>query len=83
MRKETIVTGKTVEDALLVAAKELGASVEDLETPPSSDPKDRRAFSLRAARSFVRRQAPFSQERPTPSSRYRGHFPRAYARRRP
>lgn len=31
MRKETIVTGKTVEEALSVAAAELGAPVEDLE----------------------------------------------------
>ena len=39
MRKETIVTGKTVEDALLVAAKELGASVEDLEYTVLEEPK--------------------------------------------
>ena len=31
MKKETIVTGKTVEEALLVAANEFGANVEDLE----------------------------------------------------
>jgi spoIIIJ-associated protein len=39
MRKETIVTGKTVEDALLVAANELGASVEDLEYTVLEEPK--------------------------------------------
>ena len=39
MRKETIVTGKTVEDALAVAALELGATVEDLEYTVLEEPK--------------------------------------------
>lgn len=39
MRKETIVTGKTVEDALAAAALELGATVEDLEYTVLEEPK--------------------------------------------
>lgn len=39
MRKETIVTGKTVDEALLNAANELGASVENLEYTVLEEPK--------------------------------------------
>ena len=39
MKKETIVTGKTVDEALRNAANELGASVEDLEYTVLEEPK--------------------------------------------
>ena len=39
MRKETIVTGKTVDEALLNAANELGASVENLVYTVLEEPK--------------------------------------------
>ena len=39
MKKETIVTGKTVDEALRNAASELGASVEDLEYTVLEEPK--------------------------------------------
>ena len=39
MIKETVVTGKTVEDALLAAAKELGAPVDGLEYTVLEEPK--------------------------------------------
>ena len=39
MKKETIVTGKTVDEALRNAASELGASVENLEYTVLEEPK--------------------------------------------
>ena len=48
MRKETIVTGKTVDEALLNAANELGAAVEDLEYTVLEEPK-KGLFGLGAA----------------------------------